>query len=87
MAIRGIFDRKKKLGFKEKHRSREEINQEYNHHAVMFGHITRIIADNQKLLEVHLEHMQRLNQEGSKLPPEQPKVEPPKEPEGPKSIA
>jgi hypothetical protein len=73
MTIRSLFGKKKKtLGFTEKKRTREEINQEYNHHAVMFGHISRIICQNQKLIDLHMKDMERLNEEGAKLPPEQP---------------
>lgn len=68
-----MFKKKKKtLGFAEKTRSREEVNQEYNHHAVMFGHTSRIIVQHQKVLDLHMEAMERLNEEGSKLPPEVP---------------
>ncbi len=81
--IRSLLGRKKKktLGFTEKQRTREEINQEYNHHAVMYGHLSRIANDHARLIDTHLEAMHRLNEEGSKLPPEAPKAEPkPEEP-------
>lgn len=75
MAIHKLFKKKKKLGFQDKQRTREEINQEYNHHAVMYGHVTRLMSDNQKLLDHHLAAMDRLNKEGSSLPPEAPQPE------------
>jgi len=89
--IRSIFTKKKKktLGFEPKQRTRDEINQEYNHHAVMYGHSACLMEEAQKQLETiqvglnaHLDAMVKLRVEGSKLPPaEVPKVEtPPEEP-------
>lgn len=76
--------RKKGRGFSDKTRTREEVNQEYNHHAVMFGHISRIIVQNQKLLDQHMEALDRLNEEGLKIPPDAPKSTPETKPEEPK---
>ena len=60
--------RKKGQGFQDKTRTKEEIDQEYNHHAVMYGHATRLIAENEKSREHHLEAMLRLAEEGRKTP-------------------
>jgi hypothetical protein len=70
-SIRSLLGRKKKktLGFTEKQRTREEINQEYNHHAVMYGHVSRVIAQQQETRAEHMAAMVRLNAEGLKLPP------------------
>lgn len=67
--------RKKGQGFQGKMRTKEEINQEYNHHAVMYGHATRLIAENEKNREHHLEAMLRLAEEGRKTPPPETKPE------------
>lgn len=86
MAIRNIFGgKKKKLGFAEKQRTREEIAQEYSHHAFMHGRASHVIKQNQEVLEQHMAAMIRLDVERLKAPPPQPKEEPPIEPEGPKS--
>ncbi len=80
--------KQKNLGFTEKPRTREEINQEYNHHAVMLGHNATLIAEVEKNLETlqadqqrHLEATMRLRVEASKTP------EPPKPAEVPASTA
>lgn len=73
MSLHKLFRKKKRLGFTEKpaaQRTREEVNNEYNHHAIMYGHITRMMAENQKLLDEHLEALCRLNTEALRLPPE-----------------
>jgi hypothetical protein len=88
MAITKLFGKKKKLGFAEKQRSREEISQEYNHHAVMHGHLARIIAQdqevmqqNQNAMDEHVVAMVKLHKELAKLPP--PEAPKPTEPQGP----
>ena len=73
--ISSLFRKKKRLGFAEKRRPKEEINQEYNHHAVMYGHTACLMTESQKLLDHHLESMLRLRAEGSKLPAETPKTD------------
>ncbi len=88
MAIHKLFKKKKKLGFQEKPRSRDEINQEYSHHAAMHGHNVCLMAEAQQKLEEaqktvdhHLEQMLRIRREGAKLPLEPPKdAETPEEP-------
>jgi len=60
--------RKKGGGFQQKTRTKEEINQEYNHHACMYGHATRLIAENENNRDQHLEAMLRLAEEGRKTP-------------------
>lgn len=82
-SILSKFTKKKQktLGFEQKPRTREEINQEYNHHAVMLGHGATLIAEVEKNLETlqadqqrHLEATMRLRAEAAKLPADAPAV-------------
>lgn len=73
--ISSLFRKKKRLGFAEKQRPKEEINQEYNHHAVMYGHTACVMTESQRALDHHLDAMLKLRHEGSKLPVEQPTKE------------
>lgn len=75
MAIRWMFGKKKKRGFTEKQRTKEEVDREYSHHAMMYGHISRTMFQSQRLLDDHLAALDRLAIEGSKLPPDKPKTE------------
>ena len=72
--------RKKTKDFQEKTRTKEEVNQEYNHHAVMYGHTTRLIAENEKVRDFHLDAMLRLAEEGKKLPMPKPEEKAPETP-------
>lgn len=72
----------KRLGFAEKTRTREKINQEYNTEAVMFGHKSALIMETtthleglQKEVEKHLDAMIRLRKEASTAPAETPPAE------------
>lgn len=65
MSIRGLFEKKKK-------RTREEINQEYNNEAVLFGHKSALLSETTKQLEEiekelngHLVKMIKLRKEAS----------------------
>ncbi len=67
----------KTLGFAPKQRTKEEINLEYNQHAVMYGHDACMIAEAEKHVETlmasqenHIRAMLALRQEASKLPVE-----------------
>lgn len=81
MAIRTIFGKKKRFGIAEKQRSKEEVDREYGHHAMMYGHISRMMAEHEDLLRHHLESLQRLAREGSKIPAEKPKDKTPEAPQ------
>jgi uncharacterized protein YllA (UPF0747 family) len=61
-----------RTSFMEKQRTKDEIDREYSHHAMMYGHISRVIKQNQELLEQHMAGLMKLNEEGSKLPPSSP---------------
>lgn len=82
MGVLSKFRRKGK-GFQDKTRTGEEINQDYNHHAVMYGHTTVLIAENEKIRDHHLAAMIRLRDEAKKVPAkaeqksEEPKTEGP----------
>jgi hypothetical protein len=67
----------KTLGFIPKQRTKEEINQEYNQHAVMYGHEACMIEEAQehvekifKSQEQRVRAMVNLRQEAAKLPVE-----------------
>jgi hypothetical protein len=67
----------KTLGFAPKPRTKEQINQEYNQHAVMYGHDACMVAEANEHVERflksqddHLKAMLALRQEASKLPAE-----------------
>lgn len=82
--------RKKGRGFQDKTRTKEEINQEYNHHAVMYGHASRLIAENEQIREHHMQAMVRLVAEGQKVPmpkPEEKATETKPEAEAPQGTA
>ena len=69
--------RKKGRGFQDKSRTKEEINQEYNHHAVMYGHASRLIHENERVRDHHMEAMTRLVAEGQKVPMPKPEEKTP----------
>ena len=67
----------KTLGFALKQRTKEEINQEYNQHAVMYGHEACMVAEAQehvekiiKSQEAHIEAMLKLRKEAAQIPQE-----------------
>lgn len=70
--------RKKGRGFQDKTRTKEEINQEYNHHAVMYGHASRLMAENEQIRDHHLQAMLRLVDEGQRVPMPKPEEKAPK---------
>lgn len=67
---------KKRYGIQEKQRFKEEIDREYSHHAMMYGHITRLIQEHEELLGSHLKKMEDLAAEGRNAPNEPKKEEP-----------
>lgn len=84
--------RKKGRGFQDKTRTKEEINQEYNHHIAMYGHGATLLEETRKNFEAaigkaeaeqqrHLEMAVKLRAEAAALaattPPEAPKTEAP----------
>lgn len=80
-----MFNKKKKTyGLTPKVRTLEEINTQYNHHAVQYGHKTRIMNQLQEEIEQHMEQLYQLNKEGSALPSIP--VTPPPAPEAAKSV-
>lgn len=90
MTISNMFKKKKKHGFAEKARPADEIDREYNHHAIMYGHVSRcmhqdalIMEKNQDLLNEHMDAMVKLNKERAAQPPEKTKEETQPSPEGP----
>ena len=64
VSITKLFNKKKHVkGIPDKVRTRAEVDQDYHHHAVMYGHISRIMKQdsvtmdkNQELLDQHLEN-------------------------------
>lgn len=81
MAIQRLFGKKTKLGMHVKPRAKDEIDREYSHHAMMFGHITRVIMDQQQLLDQHMEALERLATEGRSLPAQPNMAKTPEAPE------
>lgn len=59
---------KNKMGFKNKPRSLEEINKDYNYHAAQAGHKSRVVSEIQGEIEHHIQTMLNLNEESKKVP-------------------
>ena len=75
---------KRKLGFRDKKRTRLEVDRDYTHHAVEVGHKMRIVAQIENEIREHINRLKVINAEGMKLPSE-PKPEgiAPSSPESP----
>ena len=58
----------KTLGFQPKLRSKEEIDKEYTFHAAKYGNLMQ-------LAEIHMKCMHKLNEEHSRLPAAEQKLD------------
>jgi uncharacterized protein (DUF3084 family) len=65
-----LAKKKTKLGFQPKHRTKQEIDQDYTHHAVQIGHKARVIAQLEEEVADHVEKLKHINAEAMALPPE-----------------
>lgn len=62
--------KKKTLGIKPKSRSLEEINKDYNDHAIHAGHKQRVLKEIQREVDHHVQRMLEINHEAKSIPPE-----------------
>lgn len=60
----------KKLGFKSKPRTMDQINADYNFHAAQAGHKTRIVQQLETEIHGHLDRLIQINQEAESTPKE-----------------
>lgn len=62
--------RKKRLGIQPKApRSLDEINKDYNDHAVKAGHLQRVVHEINSEIRDHVQAMLAINQEAKLIPP------------------
>ena len=82
-----MFGKKKTLGFQPKTRTKQEIDQEYTHHAMQIGHKARVISQLEEEVAVHVDKLKEINAEAMKLPPETNPDATQADPDGPKTEA
>lgn len=65
-----MFGKKKAYGQKTKVRTLDEINRDYQDHALQLGHKTRVLFQLQQEIEEHTQRLCEINEESKHLPPE-----------------